>query len=359
MRTLRESRLYSSADFFQKDRSFVDLGIGKEARGLVGIGGVQGYIVTALKPPSVFSGPEDSRNGDGGDGTGSDEMVLYITTDGIQWSRAQFPHGHGLKENAYTIVESTPYSILVDVLTSPAASYGTLFTSNSNGTLFVRSLEHTNRNTAGIVDYEKLISVEGIAIVNQVGNWEELEEGDGRGSRGDKGSGAEKKLKTRITFDDGRHWKYLKAPDRDHKGKKVACDTDDLVSHFLLKMSLPEARLSFAFIQQKCSLHLHSVTQPHNFGRVFSSTAPGLVMGVGSVGEYLKPYEESDTFLSTDAGLTWTMVEDGAHKYEFGDQGSILVMIDDEEPTDELRYSFDFGKTWYVPFVLAALCSIR
>lgn len=183
IRTLKESRLYSSIDFFEHDTTFVDLGIGKEARGVVGIGGVQKYLVTALKPTSSA-----------GEGTG--EMVLYVTEDGVTWSRALFPHGHGLKENAYTIVESTKHSILVDVNSDMGKGSGTLFTSNSNGTYFVRSLEHTNRNKAGIVDFEKLVSVEGVAIVNTVGNPEAVE------------AGQEKMLKTKITFDDGKFLFY-------------------------------------------------------------------------------------------------------------------------------------------------------
>jgi hypothetical protein len=74
-------------------------------------------------------------------------------------------------------------------------------------------------------------------------------------------------------------------------------------------------------------------------------------MGVGSVGPVLCPYVESDTFLSTDAGVTWTMVLrllPEAHKYEFGDQGGIIVAVNDEETVDFVRYSTDLGKTWYV-----------
>lgn len=174
MRTLRESRLYSSTDFFDKDTSFVDLGIGKDARGVVGIGGVQKYLVTAIKPSA-----------------GEGEMVLYVTEDGSTWSRALFPHGHGLKENAYTIVESTEHSILVDVNSSTGSKSGTLFTSNSNGTYFVRSLEHTNRNAVGIVDFEKIVGVEGVAVVNTVENDYAVANGE------------EKVLRTRITSDDG------------------------------------------------------------------------------------------------------------------------------------------------------------
>lgn len=71
-------------------------------------------------------------------------------------------------------------------------------------------------------------------------------------------------------------------------------------------------------------------------------------MAVGSIGQHLKPYEDCDTFLSDDAGLTWKMVRTDAHKYEFGDQGSILVVVNDEEGVDTIRYSTNMGKEWYV-----------
>lgn len=69
-------------------------------------------------------------------------------------------------------------------------------------------------------------------------------------------------------------------------------------------------------------------------------------MGVGSIGSHLKPYEDCDTFLSTDAGLTWRMVRMDAHKYEFGDQGSVMVVVNDEEGVDTVRYSTNMGKDW-------------
>lgn len=305
---LDDSRLYASNDFFVKDRTFVDLGLGKESRGVVGMGAVQRYIVVALKPGNIFSEPSATTN--------ADEMLLFVTDNGREWSRARFPHGHGLKENAYTIVESTPHSIMVDVLTHPSAVAGTMFTSNSNGTYFVKSLDYTSRSISGIVDFEKIVAVEGISIANTVSNADEIERHH-----------SHKRVQTKITFDDGGHWQLLKAPDTNVKGKKFKCDVSD---------------------PQSCALHLHSVTQPHNLGRVFSTPAPGILMGVGNVGEYLSSYDESDTFLSIDGGLSWRMVREGARKYEIGDQGGLLVTVDDEEPTDEVDYSYDFGKTWCV-----------
>jgi hypothetical protein len=83
-------------------------------------------------------------------------------------------------------------------------------------------------------------------------------------------------------------------------------------------------------------------------------------MGVGSIGESLRPYEESDTFFSQDAGITWTMTNRDAHKYEFGDQGSIIVAINDEEYVDTVSFSTDEGKSWCVELAVGAsgLCSL-
>ena len=69
-------------------------------------------------------------------------------------------------------------------------------------------------------------------------------------------------------------------------------------------------------------------------------------MAVGNVGTKLAPYEESDTFLSRDAGFTWEEVHKDAHLWEFGDSGSILVMVNDEQATDHVMYSLDEGLSW-------------
>ena len=69
-------------------------------------------------------------------------------------------------------------------------------------------------------------------------------------------------------------------------------------------------------------------------------------MAVGNVGESLAPYGESDTFLSRDAGFTWEEVHKDAHLWEFGDSGSVLVIANDEEPTDHVLFSTNEGLTW-------------
>jgi hypothetical protein len=230
----------------------------------------------------------------------TDEMALYVTDDTLKWHRAEFPHDHKLREEAYTILESTNYSIQLDVLSGskPRNPMGVLLSSNSNGTYFTRNIEHTNREPSGYVDFEKMAGVQGIIFVNTVDNWEEVQDSILK----------EKNVISSISVDDGRNWQDLKTKD----GEQI---------------------------------HLHSVTDISNLGRVLSSPAPGLVMGIGNTGAYLEDYSNGDLYVSDDAGLTWERALKGPHKYEFGDQGSILVAIA-EGPTSVINYSLDHGKTW-------------
>lgn len=293
------TRLFYSDDFY-KSRKLVELDMGRDAKNFIGLGPSKRFLITALRDIQASAG-----------GSSGDQMALFVSKDGDHWHKAKFPHGHGLKENAYTVVDSTLYSLVVDVLDATGSSTGVLFTSDSEGTQFVKSLDKTKRNSRGIVDFERLENIDGVAIANVVPDDE---------SRGSGASGAER-VRSMITWDDGSRWAYIRAP----KAEGVKCDVSDLPA---------------------CSLNLHSVSKLHNLGRVFSSTAPGFVMAVGSIGDRLLPYEDCDTFLSTDAGKSWTMVSKDAHKYEFGDQGGVLVLVDDEDTTDHVSYSFDQGKTW-------------
>jgi hypothetical protein len=292
--------LYSSTDFFTDNIKIEEFGIGRKARGVIAFAIVSKFAVVALKNFESMDG----------------EMLLYVTVDAKSWAQAHFPHASSaqLRENAYTLLESTTHSLAVDVVLQDKSPIGTLFVSNSNGTFFVEALKDTNRNKMGYVDYERIYGVEGIGMANVVFNAQEVET-----------RGAQKKLRTMITFNDGSSWGTLRPPSEDIDGQKIPCDPSDTTL---------------------CALHFHSVTSPHNFGRIFSSPAPGFVMGVGSIGESLWEYKSSDTFLSTDAGLTWRMVSKDAHVYEFGDLGSILVIVDDEEVTDTIKYSLDSGKSW-------------
>ncbi|KAI9318385.1 hypothetical protein BX666DRAFT_1927417 [Dichotomocladium elegans] len=286
--------LVQSEDFFRTSQP-VDFGAGRPVKGVIAVSAVNRFLVAAAKPS--ISDPQ---------------MDLYVSQDGENWHGAVFPEGAGLQEKAYTIVESTGHSLLVDVLTNPLSEMGALYKSNSNGTFFVKSLDYTNRNSLGIVDFERMQGVEGVMIANVVANHERAT------------AGGKKDIQTRISFDDGSTWTSIqKVKDMDQND--IRCDSED----------------------GECALHLHSVTSIHNAGQVFSSKAAvGVAMGVGHYGRSLLEYDECDTFLSTDGGLTWRMVREGAHKYEFGDMGGLLVMVDDEKEVDHVWWSKDRGGHW-------------
>ena len=276
----KDQRLVVSDDYFKHEKE-PELENARAVQGIISVASVKGFIVAAAKAE------------------GTRELAMYVTKDASTWHRAEFPSDHRLEEDAYTVLESTNYSIQVDVMTTgPENPMGVLFTSNSNGTYFTRNIEHMNRNRKGIVDFEKIQGIQGIVLVNVVDNWKEVEK-----SRKDK------KVQSQISFDDGRTFSPLKA------GEK--------------------------------NLHLHSVTDMSNVGRVFSSAAPGLVLGIGITGDHLMDYEDGDLWVSDDAGINWKKALEDAHKYEFGDQGSVLVAIYDEGPTDKIQYSLDHGRSWH------------
>ncbi|KAI9798973.1 MAG: vacuolar protein sorting/targeting protein PEP1 [Piccolia ochrophora] len=286
----KDYRLVRSDNYFT-DEVEPNLEPGRTVKGLVSVAEAKRFMVAAAKAE------------------GTSEMALYVTNDSETWHRAVFPVDHRVEQDAYTLLESTSYSIQLDVMnTKPSSAMGILMTSNSNGTYFTQNIEHTNRNVEGLVDFEQMTGIQGIILVNRVKNWEEVEQYGALSKYDIFHEGREKQVQSRISFDDGRNFHGLSA------GKK--------------------------------DLHLHSVTNLHNSGRVFSSPAPGLVMGVGNTGEYLKPYDKGDLYISDDAGETWRLALEGPHKHEFGDSGSVLVALPAKEKNDKILYSIDHGKHW-------------
>jgi hypothetical protein len=275
----KDYKILVSDDFF-KSSTEPPMWNGRTMSGMINMAAVKGFIVAAAKA------------------TGSKELALFVTKDGMTWHRAEFSD-HRIEEDSYTILESTKYSLQVEVTTETDGLMGVIFSSNSNGTYFTKLEEHVNRDRRGIMDFEKVSSIQGVFLVNTVKNWEDVQ----------KNPGARKQLESHITFDDGRTFEDL----------KVGND----------------------------KLHVYSVTWLVNTGRVFSSPAPGILMANGKVGDHLEgDISQSELYVSDDAGKNWIKAgTQGPQFYEFGDQGSILLAIN-AGPTDDLSYSIDHGKTW-------------
>ncbi|KAI9184131.1 vacuolar protein sorting/targeting protein PEP1 [Blastocladiella emersonii ATCC 22665] len=288
-RTAMDLTLVRSADYFQSEHTLVDFNgaVNPAAAGVVGLSVVQKFITAAVLPAAAGA-----------------DLDLYVTLDGASWAMAKFPLASTLRENAYTLVESLPYSLSVDVLTGRLT--GTLYTSNSNGTYFKTALTDTHRDNNGRTDFERVDWMPGLILANQF-----------RADRGD--------IVSRISWDEGAHWHDLTPPATDVSGKAWPCGGS------------PE-----------CKLHLHSVTSnTGTIGKLYSEkSSPGILTGVGSVGVRLANYEDSSVFVSRDGGVSWKHVRDGAHHYRQLDSGSLLVLADNEKATDQIHYSKDGGDSW-------------
>ncbi|KAK6455477.1 vacuolar protein sorting/targeting protein 10 [Scheffersomyces xylosifermentans] len=243
--------------------------------------------------------------------TKKSSLQAKVTVDGYIFADADFPSDfHVDSEQAYTVLDSQSRAIFMHVTTNSEEGheFGSILKSNSNGTSYVLSLEKVNRNRVGYVDYDRIEGIEGVIIANVV-----------------SGGTSEKNLKTMITHNDGGEWSYLTPPPVNSLGKKYPCNGQPL---------------------ERCSLHLHGFTERPDYRDTYSSaSATGLLIGVGSVGATLDSYDKSSTFLSNDGGITWKEIKHGVFMWEYGDRGTVLVLVDANE-TDTLLYSLDDGETW-------------
>lgn len=240
-------------------------------------------------------------------------LSAKVTVDGSTWAAADFPPDfHVDAQQAYTILDALSGAVFMHVTqeTRPGLEYGAVLKLNSNGTSYVLALETVNRNTKGFVDFDRIQSMEGVIIANVVIN----------------AGKHDKKLKTKITHNDGAEWDYLKPPMVDSLGKKFDCSGKTV---------------------EKCSLNLHGYTERTDFRNTFgSSSATGILIGVGNVGETLGTYEGASTFMTRDGGITWKEIAKGVHLWEYGDRGTILVLVKSAEPTSSILYSLDDGTSW-------------
>jgi hypothetical protein len=73
----------------------------------------------------------------------------------------------------------------------PSPYWGNILKSNSNGTYFIMAAENVNRDDRGYVDFEKIIGLDGIALINIVSNPLEAS------------MNGKKSLQSKITHNDG------------------------------------------------------------------------------------------------------------------------------------------------------------
>ncbi|XP_054634331.1 VPS10 domain-containing receptor SorCS1-like isoform X2 [Dunckerocampus dactyliophorus] len=135
----------------------------------------------------------------------------------------------------------------------------------------------------------------------------------------------DKQVKTYITYNRGRDWRLLQAPNKDLRGNSIHC-------------MLPYCSLH---------LHLHVSANPYTSGNIASrDSAPGIIVASGSFGSELTNSNVS-VYITSDAGNTWRQIFNEEYAVLYLDQGGALVAIRHTPlPIRHLWLSFDEGRQW-------------
>jgi len=189
---------------------------------------------------------------------------------------------------------------------------GDIYVSDADGIKFALAFKHCN-SFNNWWDFAPILSLEGHYIVNYLTTWED-----------DITPGGETLLQTFITYDNGKEWRRLQAPEGSNT---TGCE--------------------------RCHLNIFGVTTWLGVGGGFygnfysAPEAVGLVIGTGNVGDTLTIDESKiNTYLSRDGGLSWDQIMKGPTIYEYGDHGGILVVAHNTVLTKTVYYSLDEGLTW-------------
>jgi Neuraminidase (sialidase) len=190
---------------------------------------------------------------------------------------------------------------------------------------------NTNRGVAGNgVDFQPVPGIKGFLHANVVVNTRYL---------GKEHPTTEKDIESIYSIDDGSTWQSLTAPSVDSFGNTVTCGTKKVYTT--------------RFNKQTCKLHIHSYTDKYTMS-IKSNVSSGLMIAYGNTGDKLTKIENCNTYLSLDGGKTWAEIEKSPQHWfltincrAIANYGGIIVLAD-FMPTMTLKYSSDFGLSWYV-----------
>ncbi|XP_059586176.1 VPS10 domain-containing receptor SorCS1 isoform X3 [Alligator mississippiensis] len=183
-----------------------------------------------------------------------------------------------------------------------------LYISDTRGVYFTLALENvkSSRGLEGnvMIDLYEVAGIKGMFLANKK---------------------IDNQVKTFITYNKGRDWHLLQAPDTDLRGNPIHC------------------------LLPYCSLHLHlKVSEnPYTSGNIASrDTAPSIIVASGNIGAELSDNDIS-MFVSSDAGNTWRQIFEEEHSVLYLDQGGVLVAMKHTSlPIRHLWLSFDEGRSW-------------
>ncbi|XP_042597603.1 sortilin-like isoform X1 [Cyprinus carpio] len=250
----------------------------------------------------------------------SSPRVIYVSSDqGDHLQKAQLPST--TTEQFYSVLDGDEDMIFMHVDSPGEDTYfGTIYTSDDRGILYSKSLERHLFGGEGKSDFTNVTSLRGVYFTN-------ILEEDGR-------------IRSVISFDRGRRWRFLKKPEN------VNCSDSS----------------------KKCNLHIHG-EHSHFSGitpmlPLSEPTAIGLVIAHGSVGDSISAVRP-DVYVSGDGGYTWWGTLRGPHHYTILDSGGLIVAVEAhrDRQISSIKFSTDEGQCWKIfnftshPIFLAGLAS--
>uniref|UniRef100_A0A8D9B9P9 Sortilin-related receptor n=1 Tax=Cacopsylla melanoneura TaxID=428564 RepID=A0A8D9B9P9_9HEMI len=262
-------------------------------------------------------------------GSSPNQVDLYIKHKDQDFRKATF--NSDLDRKDYFIADVSDGRIFVAIFHTPQVAH--LYVSDTDQFRFTLALEKIvcffPNNTVwkdshlgdltdeAFADLHKVEGMKGIYIASQFN------------PKSDINHVGPEHLITVITFDWGRTWQRIKAPQYGSDREKIICK-----------------------VAEDCSLHLsQKFAQLYPITRsvpiLSSKSAPGIIISTGTVGKSLKGFP--GVFISRDAGLTWKQVFKDLHSYNIGDHGGVIVAVKyykSHGETRQLYFSTDEGITW-------------
>ncbi|VDL91239.1 unnamed protein product [Schistocephalus solidus] len=301
------------------------------------------------------------------------KVQLSVSDDGgLSFKRVHLPTV--APERFFNVLEVDEDFVFLHVDEPDDTGYGTLYVSDSTGTVFSESLRrHLYPNHSPVTDFFRVASMRGTFLATQLN--------------------PDSTLRTVITHDRGATWKPLPIPE----GMEQQCggggNQSDTGSAFDLagedansqRFRSPNSPLSLSSPPDASSAQNISIVKDTSPGykkvcglqisnqfsmrsRVVASpplaipTARGLILAHGHVSTHLKN-TPADGYVSSDGGYHWRKVRlldysclqdskisafDGPHHYQIANRGGLIVAVPaDTLWVDVLRFSTDEGRCWH------------
>lgn len=290
---LKSVKLLSSDDFFKNTKIVTDQTKSLSSNFVTRIEIIHGFIVAVVQA-------------NGYDETGS-SVSLFVSKDSDLFEKAIIDGN--IRSDRLTFLPSTKHSLHISISgrADDGSNAANIYASDSDGLYFQNLLTNLDADLLGFLNLDKIETIEGVWTANILQGYDPQT--------------LVPLTRSKITFDDGHTWSFLKVDDE--------CPGDE-----------------------NCSLNILSLEERRGDGQGATGATPGLLLAIGDTGNALgNNVLDLHTYASRDGGLTWKKVLDEPTIYAFGDLGNVMVAApyskqDPSLQTSKIYYSLDQAETW-------------